>query len=140
MHRHISHVIFLNTSNPSIYGMKILCETVFSKTLPALRAIIANEMIKNYNLTENEVAKLLGIRQSAVSQYISGSRGKNTEQLSSNKKFMKQIKQLTKRIVEKKTTFYNEICPICKNQRTSIFSKESLHQCLCLIELDRGRK
>lgn len=120
--------------------MKILCETVFSNTLPALRSIIANEMVKNYNLTENEVSKLLGIQQSTVSQYISGLRGKNIEQLSSNKKFMKQMKILTKKIVERKTTFYNEICPICKNQRNNIFPKKSLQQCLCLIELNRGRK
>jgi predicted transcriptional regulator len=89
--------------------MKILCETVFSSTLPTLRAIIASEMVKNYNLKENEIAQLLGIGQSTVSQYISGLRGKRIEQLSSNKKFMKQIKQLTKRIVERKTKFYNEI-------------------------------
>ncbi len=120
--------------------MKILCETVFSNTLPALRAIITNEMIKNYNLRENEVAQLLGVRQSTVSQYMNGLRGKNIDKLLSNKKFMRQIKDLTKKIVERKTVFYNEICPICKNQRSNIFPKKNLHQSLCLIELNRVKK
>lgn len=120
--------------------MKILCETVFSNTLPALRSIITNEMINSYDLTENEVAKLLGVSQPAVSQYKNGVRGKNVKLLMSNKKFMDEIKRLTEKIINKKTTFYNEICPMCKEGRKSNIFPKNLRQCLCLIELNRGKK
>ncbi len=43
--------------------------------IPAVRAILANKLIKEYSLKEEDVAKVLGITQAAVSNYVRGTRG-----------------------------------------------------------------
>ncbi|MEM2760536.1 MAG: helix-turn-helix domain-containing protein [Nitrososphaerales archaeon] len=46
--------------------------------IPAGRSLIARELIKKYNFSQENVASLLGITQAAVSNYISGNRGNDS--------------------------------------------------------------
>jgi predicted transcriptional regulator len=57
-------------------GLKPPCETVVQEIMPAIRSLVAKELVKNYKMTEVEVARRMGITQAAVSQYIYGKRGK----------------------------------------------------------------
>jgi uncharacterized protein len=43
--------------------------------IPAVRAILAKKLIKEYSLKEEDAAKVLGITQAAVSNYVRGTRG-----------------------------------------------------------------
>jgi predicted transcriptional regulator len=43
--------------------------------IPAVRAILAKKLIKEYSLKEEDVAKVLGITQAAVSNYVRRTRG-----------------------------------------------------------------
>jgi len=43
--------------------------------IPAIRSILAQKLIKEYCLKEEDVAKVLGVTQAAVSNYIRGTRG-----------------------------------------------------------------
>jgi len=43
--------------------------------IPAVRAILAKKLIKDYSLKEEDVARVLGITQAAVSNYVRGTRG-----------------------------------------------------------------
>ena len=43
--------------------------------IPAVRAILAKKLIKEYSLKEEDVARVLGITQAAVSNYVRGTRG-----------------------------------------------------------------
>ncbi|HJS83239.1 MAG TPA: transcriptional regulator [Nitrososphaera sp.] len=43
--------------------------------IPAVRAILAKKLIREYSLKEEDVAKVLGITQAAVSNYVRGTRG-----------------------------------------------------------------
>jgi predicted transcriptional regulator len=45
--------------------------------IQAIRAILARKLIKDYDLKEEVVAKVLGITQAAVSNYLRGTRGDN---------------------------------------------------------------
>jgi uncharacterized protein len=49
--------------------------------IPAIRAILAKKLIREYSLKEEDVAKDLGITQAAVSNYVRGTRG-DTELIS----------------------------------------------------------
>ncbi|MGQ0638477.1 MAG: transcriptional regulator [Nitrososphaerota archaeon] len=50
-----------------------------TKTLiPALRAILAKRLIEEHGIREEEVSKLLGVTQAAISNYIRGTRGDPT--------------------------------------------------------------
>ena len=47
-----------------------------TKTLiPALRAILAKKLMEKYNIQEEDISKMLGVTQAAVSNYIRGTRG-----------------------------------------------------------------
>ncbi|WP_415282367.1 transcriptional regulator [Candidatus Nitrososphaera sp. FF02] len=43
--------------------------------IPAVRAVLAKKLIKEYSLREEDIAKVLGITQAAVSNYVRGTRG-----------------------------------------------------------------
>ena len=43
--------------------------------LPAIRAMIAKSLVKNYHFTQSKVASLLGITQATVSNYYREKRG-----------------------------------------------------------------
>ena len=47
-----------------------------SKTLiPALRAILAKTLAEKHEIREDEISKMLGVTQAAISNYIRGTRG-----------------------------------------------------------------
>ena len=54
----------------------LLPAEIESKSLiPALRAILAKDLAKKYNIREDEISQMLGVTQAAVSNYIRGIRG-----------------------------------------------------------------
>jgi uncharacterized protein len=66
--------------------------------IPAVRAILAKKLIKEYALKEEDVAKVLGITQAAVSNYVRGTRG-DTElisKLESVREVMRMIDDIAK--------------------------------------------
>jgi uncharacterized protein len=75
----------------------LLPSEIESKSLiPAVRAILARELVKVRGLKEEEVARLLGITQAAVSNYIRGTRGdlELISKLSSFQEIMRMIKDI----------------------------------------------
>ena len=55
--------------------MLIPCEIAVRSVIPALRAYVAKELTRSYDLKQTDVAKLLGITQTAVSKYTRHVRG-----------------------------------------------------------------
>ena len=54
----------------------LLPAEIESKTLiPALRAILAKTLAEKHEVREDEISKMLGVTQAAVSNYIRGTRG-----------------------------------------------------------------
>jgi len=54
--------------------VKTPCQQIVWDVLPAIRAALAAELVKN-GISQQKVAELLEIAPSAVSQYLSGKRG-----------------------------------------------------------------
>jgi len=68
----------LQTLNPlsELCGLMLLPAEIESKTLiPALRAILAKKLAEDHSIREDEISKMLGVTQAAVSNYIRGTRG-----------------------------------------------------------------
>jgi predicted transcriptional regulator len=66
--------------------------------IPAIRAILAKKLIREYSLKEEDIAKDLGITQAAVSNYVRGTRG-DTElisKLESVREVMRMIDDIAK--------------------------------------------
>jgi uncharacterized protein len=75
----------------------LLPSEIESKLLiPAVRAILSKEMVIEKGLKEEEVARLLGITQAAVSNYLRGTRGDNIliSKLMSLSEVMGMIKEI----------------------------------------------
>ena len=54
----------------------LLPAEIESKTLiPALRAILAKNLAEKHQIREDEISKMLGVTQAAISNYIRGTRG-----------------------------------------------------------------
>jgi predicted transcriptional regulator len=77
----------------------LLPSEIESKSLiTAIRAILSKKLIHDYSLREETVAKLLGITQAAVSNYIRGTRGDLSlvAKLEANFEVMKMINDIAK--------------------------------------------
>jgi predicted transcriptional regulator len=75
----------------------LLPSEIESKLLiPAVRAILSKEMVIEKGLKEEEVARLLGITQAAVSNYLRGTRGDDVliSKLMSLREVMSIIKEI----------------------------------------------
>ena len=66
--------------------------------IPAVRAILAKKLIREYLLKEEDVAKDLGITQAAVSNYVRGTRGdiELISKLESVREVMRMIDDIAK--------------------------------------------
>ncbi|MDQ3882143.1 MAG: transcriptional regulator [Thermoproteota archaeon] len=66
--------------------------------IPAVRAILAKKLIREYSLKEEDVAKDLGITQAAVSNYVRGTRGDTglISKLESVREVMRMIDDIAK--------------------------------------------
>ena len=55
--------------------MILPCEIAVKSVIPAVKALIAKELVEKQGLKQDEVARMLGISQSAVSRYTRKVRG-----------------------------------------------------------------
>ena len=102
--------------------MKPFCEVIVMTVLPAIRSLITKELLNTYNLTQKEVADLLGLTQPAISQYNRESRGFKVKILEKQPEIMKMIDDLSKNIVSRKVNpkeMQTKFCQICKAVRNS---------------------
>ena len=76
----------------------LLPAEIESKSLiPALRAILAKQLAKKHLIHEDQISKMLGVTQAAVSNYIRGTRGdpKLIEKLLAEKQVSEMIDDIS---------------------------------------------
>lgn len=59
--------------------MIIPCEIASRAVVPTVRAMVAKELSESYKMKQEGIASLLGITQSAVSQYLGNIRGRTLD-------------------------------------------------------------
>jgi len=86
------------------------------KTLiPSVRAFVAKELITKYNLRQVDVAKMLGVTQAAISQYLRGARG-NIINLQDDEDIRKIVNRIAEGLINgdlSKREISLLICEIC---------------------------
>lgn len=55
--------------------MILPCEVAVKSVVPAIKALMAIQLVEKHGLRQDEVAQILGVSQSAVSKYTSKTRG-----------------------------------------------------------------
>lgn len=100
--------------------MKPFCEIIVSDVLPAVRAVLTNELSRTYGLSQTQISKKLGITQSAISQYRRELRGQRAKIILSNEKIVDLVKQLSHDIAlgeMDSKALHKSFCTICKRIR-----------------------
>lgn len=96
--------------------------------IPAVRSIIAQQLVKRYKFSQTDVAKLLGVTQPAINNYISGSRAKNdiVKKLKRDKQIMLMIDDVAKSLNDK-----HHFTPRCMSKYIELFNyaRRSLFIC-----------
>lgn len=79
-------------------------EIIYWEILPAIRRQIVLEM-KGMGIRQSEIAKILNVTPSAISQYISNKRG----EFEFNEEFLSKIKSSVEKILAKSSDSFNEV-------------------------------
>ncbi|MEM2444636.1 MAG: hypothetical protein QXK56_05285 [Sulfolobales archaeon] len=94
------------------------CEIYARTLLPALKAMIARELVNMYGFTQWSVAKTLGTTQPLINYYLSGKRGsKLLDNLSKSEEIRKYIKDVAEQIVKGKIDSGSFFCALCVTLR-----------------------
>ncbi len=78
--------------------------------IPALRRELVKIFIKDYNLSQKKSAEILGITESAISQYLKLKRG---DKIMFSKKETEQIKKYADKIIKKPETLMKNLYGLC---------------------------
>ncbi|OPY38460.1 MAG: hypothetical protein A4E35_00883 [Methanoregula sp. PtaU1.Bin051] len=95
--------------------MEAPCQKIVWDVLPAIRAVIAVELVRR-GVSQTRAAKMLEIAPSAVSQYLSGKRGYRIEFDDDVKKSIGQLAQ-DLREGRVRNNLVQRICDICRQLR-----------------------
>lgn len=81
--------------------MLLPAEIEAKSLIPAIRAILAKKLITEYNMKEEVIAKVLGVTQAAISNYIRGTRGdlELIDKLSSIHEIMRKVDDIAQDLV-----------------------------------------
>ncbi|MHA1936654.1 MAG: transcriptional regulator [Candidatus Thorarchaeota archaeon] len=94
--------------------MRPPCETIVAAVLPAIRSLLAKELVENHSMSQTKVAELLGTTQPAISQYLSQKRGDQlTDALSAIPDVNAAIETLVAEITSESATQKNTVSTIC---------------------------
>jgi predicted transcriptional regulator len=94
---------------------KTPCEYIVWNILPTIRKEFAKSMMRNHGLNQKEVAEILQLTPSAVSQYLSKKRGGIGI---TDDEILNEIDISVKNIIQKTTELPMETCRICTILKT----------------------
>jgi predicted transcriptional regulator len=119
-------------------AMKPPCEVIVSKVLPNIRAGIVKILIEEYKMKQIEISKILGISQSAISQYYTSSRASDKSLLAVFPEIMEYSKDVADKIANGEINSDDiTLCEPCqiirKNQKFDEFQEDFFSLMKCKI-------
>lgn len=106
----------LEVSYPDEITVTVPCEFAVRAILPALRAMVARELSVTYHLRQHQIARLLDVTQSAISQYLQGLRGRAID-IEHNPDILVIVRTLASKLVTSSMTFrqtFRQYCLACR--------------------------
>jgi len=124
--------------------MKPFCEVIAFEVLPAVRAMVARQLMEKYKVSQVRAARLIGVSQPAISQYKRDLRGYRTGLFKNNPSLVAMVERIAEglasgEIKDMESTL--SFCKLCKEIRFSGVGCElhgerdaSVRQCNICIE------
>ena len=100
------------------------CEVGVKTVLPAVKAIMAREIVANHGFNEQETAALLGLSQSAVSRYVNKEGGNMLFIIENSSEILALINQMVTSLIKEpnnKSEVLRLFCQTCKAIREKGF-------------------
>ena len=102
--------------------MKTFCEIYVKNVLPAIRALLAKELVNSYSKSQMEVARVLDITQASINYYLYGKRAsKITQALEKIPEIKSTVKKLASKVAQNENPnigeFLCEFCLIIRSNR-----------------------
>ena len=94
--------------------MKMSCEHAIWHILPAIRRELVRNLVREIGLSQHKTANLIGISDSAVSQYLSGKRGML---VINDQEVLDEISKTAHKIHNGGGFKHEELCRICTMMR-----------------------
>lgn len=91
--------------------MKTRCERALWYILPAVRRQVAIILKEKYGMSQKKIAKVLGLTEAAVSNYIRRKRG---SKMRLEKNVIEKLDSLCEEIVSGARNFEDCVCEICR--------------------------
>ena len=124
-----------------MHNLILPCEVGVKTVLPAVKAIMARQIVEKHGLNEQETGRLLGLSQSAVSRYMSKERG-NLLPLEGATDILALIDQMVISLIKEPNnknqvlTLFCQICrairqkgimcPLCQKEMTKVWAEPCL--------------
>ena len=105
--------------------MILPCEFVIWNILPAIRRELTRSLVHDFGLKQRQAAQLIGMTDAAVSQYLSGKRGKF---LITDPEILDDIASIAQQIYNGRELTNNDLCSVC----TKIRKKEETSPALTI--------
>jgi|GEM_PF-175188 len=122
-HVNMTYVMFIYFSTHAYRNSEeqliIPCEVASKSVVPALKALMAKELVKRHGLKQEQAAKLLGISQSAVSKYTKQVRG-HAIRIRNMEEVQPLVNSLVDLVMEgnfERADFLNFFCQACMTIR-----------------------
>lgn len=94
--------------------MRPPCELIVRYILPALRSLIAKELLEKYGFSQVDVAKKLGTTQAAISHYLSSKRGeRNIKELGSVPAISSAVDEMARGIATGEMSTIETVTHLC---------------------------
>ncbi len=96
--------------------MILPCEIGVKTVLPAVKAIMARQIVEKHGYNEKQTANLLGLSQSAVSRYVGRERGANLLAIESAQEVLALIDQMVLSLIKEpqnKAKLLELFCKTC---------------------------
>lgn len=93
------------------------CEVGVKTVLPAVKAIMARQIVEKYGFNEQQTAELLGLSQSAVSRYVGRERG-NILPIEGSAEILALITQMVTSIINEPTNKAEVLKLFCQTCQT----------------------
>lgn len=129
--------------------MKPPCIIVVQYVLPAIRVLVAKELVEKHDLKRVRVAEKMGITPAAVTQYLKEVRGeRGVKIVESSDEAVKIVSKIAEGLAKDEVSVYDvmaDVCRVCRimmsNDLLCEMHKEILpalsevHECRCPIQL-----
>lgn len=95
--------------------MRPPCEVVVRYVLPAIRSLLAKELIEKHNLSQVETARKLGTTQAAISHYRYSKRGRaSARQLEEIERIQNFASEMAEAIVDENLSQDDVVLKLCR--------------------------